>query len=290
MIRELKTFLAVVQHGTFASAGFQIGLTQSAVSAQIQRLEEELGFPLFDRTGRAAVLNAAGKQAVALAEELLGVYSRLSTQGEAAEKSGLLRVGAIASAQGSFLVDAIRLFRQDLPGWRVRVVPGVSLNLLAKVDSGELDVVVMLRPPFAVPAELSWQTLLAEPFVLLAPNELAGQPWRTLLKTQPFIRYERNSFGGRLVDRFLKKVRINVNDAVELDDLQGIVGLVAQGLGVAMVPQAQSLFMPENIAVLPLGDETFYREIGLVQRETRNPQLATAKFADCVHAATRSPS
>src|SRR5471032_825996 len=75
MMRELKTFLAVVRFGTFASAGAHIGLTQSAVSAQIQRLEEDLGFPLFDRTGRSATLNAAGKQTVDTAEELLSVYA-----------------------------------------------------------------------------------------------------------------------------------------------------------------------------------------------------------------------
>jgi DNA-binding transcriptional LysR family regulator len=75
MMRELKTFLAVVRHGTFASAGAHIGLTQSAVSAQIQRLEDDLGFPLFDRTGRSATLNAAGRHAVEVAEELLAAYA-----------------------------------------------------------------------------------------------------------------------------------------------------------------------------------------------------------------------
>jgi len=288
MIRELKTFLAVVQYGTFANAGYQIGLTQSAVSAQIQRLEEDLGFQLFDRTGRAAVLNAAGRQTVQLAQELLGVYGRLAQQGDAAEKTGLLRVGAIASVQASFLVPAIRRFRDALPGWRMRVVPGVSLNLLAQVDAAEMDVAIIIKPPFALPAELSWRALLAEPFVLLAPTALAQQSWRSLLKSQPFIRYDRNSYGGRLVERFLKKVRITVNEVVELDELQGIVGLVEQGVGVALVPYAASLAMPPGVTVLALGHDTFCREIGLVQRDSRSVQSAALQFADCVHAAARA--
>jgi DNA-binding transcriptional LysR family regulator len=288
MIRELKTFLAVVQYGTFATAGYQIGLTQSAVSAQIQRLEEELGYALFDRTGRAAVLNPAGRQAVKLAEELLGVYTKLSDQGESADKTGLLRVGAIASVQGSFLVDAVKQFRSDFPGWRIRLLPGVSLKLLAQVDSGELDAAVILKPPFAVPGELTWRTLLAERFVLMVPDELAGQPWRTLLRTQPFIRYERSSFGGRLVDRFLKKTRIPVNDVVELDELQGIVGLVSRKVGVALIPQSSALFIPDGVTMLSLEEDTFYREIGLVQREARAAQAATLQFANCVYAATGS--
>ena len=71
MLRELKTFIAVARHGTFAGAGERIGLTQSAVSAQIQRLEESLGFQLFDRTGRSATLNAAGRDTLALAEHIV---------------------------------------------------------------------------------------------------------------------------------------------------------------------------------------------------------------------------
>jgi DNA-binding transcriptional LysR family regulator len=283
MIRELKTFLAVVQYGTFANAGYQIGLTQSAVSAQIQRLEEDLGFLLFDRTGRSAVLNAAGRQTVQLAEELLGSYARLAQQGDAAEKTGLLRVGAIASVQASFLVHAIKRFREILPGWRLRVVPGVSLNLLAQVDAADMDVAIIIKPPFALPVELAWRTVLSEPFVLLVSSALADQSWRSLLKSQPFIRYDRNSYGGRLVERFLKKVRVTVNEAVELDELQGIVGLVEQGIGVALVPYASSLLIPPGVTALPLGPDTFCREIGLVQRDSRSLQ-----FADCVVAVARS--
>jgi DNA-binding transcriptional LysR family regulator len=136
-----------------------------------------------------------------------------------------------------------------------------------------------------VPSELAWQTLLSEPFVLMVPRELADRPWRTLLRTQPFIRYERNSFGGRLVDRFLKKIRVTVNDVIELDELQGIVGLVSRKVGVALIPQSSALVIPDEVSVLSLGEDTFYRDIGLVQRETRAMQSATLQFATCVYAA-----
>ncbi|WP_118179999.1 LysR family transcriptional regulator [Paraburkholderia phosphatilytica] len=288
MLRELRTFLAVVRHGTFAGAGSHIGLTQSAVSAQIQRLEEELGFALFDRTGRAATLNAAGRQTVELAEELLSVYARLADRGRGADQSGLLRVGAIASAQTSFLVGAIRRFRDEAPGWRIRVVPGVSLNLLAQVDSGELDLAVIIKPPFALPAELNWRTLAMEPFALLVPRRLSKQPWRELLASEPFIRYDRSSFGGRVVDRFLRKLRMTVHDVVELDELQGIVGLVAQGAGVAIVPQSAGLHLPRSVTTLSLGDDTFVREIGLVERSAHGQQSAAEHFADCVHTVTEA--
>jgi DNA-binding transcriptional LysR family regulator len=279
MLKELKTFLAVVRHGTFARAGTQTGLTQSAVSAQIQRLEDELGFTLFDRTGRSASLNAAGKRTVEVAQELLGVYARLAEPGAARENAGLLRVGAIASVQSSLLVTAIQQFRAVSPGWRIRVSPGVSLNLLAQVDSGELDLAVIIKPPFALPAELKWHSLIKEPFVLLAPRKLAKESWRVLLAREPLIRYDRNSFGGRLVDRFLKRMRINVDDVVELDELQGIVGLVAAGVGIAIVPQAAALHIPSNVRALGFGDDVFYRDIGIVERTMADSRSASYDFA-----------
>src|SRR4051794_4193358 len=285
MLAELRTLIAVSQYGTFSAAGARIGLTQSAVSAQMQRLEEELGFALFDRTGRSAILNDAGRETLTLAEEIIALYARLSERGAVAAESGMLRVGAIASAQVSFLADALARFRDDRPGWRIRVVPGVSLNLLGQVDSGELDLAVIIKPPFALPSELEWRTLVTEPFVLLVPNALARgkRGWRELLKSEPFIRYDRTSFGGRLVDRFLRRSRLNVHDVIELDELQAIVQLVARGIGVALIPKSAGLGKwPVGVAALELGEATFQREIGLVQRPRHSRQAVADVLADCI--------
>ena len=78
MLRELKTFVTVARLGTFAAAGQQVGLTQSAVSAQMRVLEQHLGVRLFDRSGRAAVLNAAGRHALPLAEQMLALYAQMA--------------------------------------------------------------------------------------------------------------------------------------------------------------------------------------------------------------------
>ena len=161
MLRELQTFIAVARHGTFAGAGAHIGLTQSAVSAQMQRLEANLGVTLFDRTGRSATLNKAGRRTLELADELIALYARLAEPEGEDGRGGLLSVGAIASAHAVLLPEAIGAFRRVLPAWRIRLVPGVSLNLLASVDAGEMDMAVIIRPPFALQAELRWRALVA---------------------------------------------------------------------------------------------------------------------------------
>ncbi|HAP25804.1 MAG TPA: LysR family transcriptional regulator [Achromobacter sp.] len=278
MLRELQTFMAVVRYGTFANAAAHIGLTQSAVSAQIQRLEEELGYPLFDRTGRSANLNSNGREALAIAEEMMAVYGKFGRH-VSTPKTGLIRVGSIASAQVTFLTDALTEFWRVNPGYRIRLVPGLSLNLLGQVDSGEVDIAVMIKPPFALPADLRWRVLFNEPFVLLAPQKQAHRDWMDLLENEAFIRYDRGSFGGRLVDQFLRRSRVSVKEAIELDELQAIAQLVRRGVGVALLPLSKALTLPRGVVAKDLGDATFYREIGLVERPSDSRQPIAALLA-----------
>nr|WP_225588866.1 MULTISPECIES: LysR family transcriptional regulator [unclassified Achromobacter] len=284
VIKEFKTFIAVARDGTFTGAGARLGLTQSAVSAQIKRLEDYLGGPLFDRSARAAVLNAHGREVLPQAEELVAMAERMITAGGAGHVSGLLRIGAIASVQQDLLARALGGFRAVYPDVRVRIVPGVSLSLLGQVDAGEVDMAMLIKPPFALPPELGWQPLLREPVMLAMPASMPIAPWRELLASQPFIRYDRASFGGRVVDLFLKKQRIPVREAVELDEIDAIANMVRLGLGVALLPQLRRLDMT-GLRLLPLGEAAFHREIGLIGRLPFDAGSVQEKMAECLAAA-----
>ncbi|PMV24427.1 MULTISPECIES: LysR family transcriptional regulator [unclassified Pseudomonas] len=280
MLRELKTFIAVTRHGTFAAAGMHIGLTQSAVSAQIRQLEQALGVQLFDRTGRQATLNAAGLRALPLAREILETFNRMAVPVDANEYRGELKVGAITTAQTGLLPQALVRLRQAAPTVECKLIPGVSLELLSRVDAGELDSAIIIRPPFDLPKELHVQVLRKEPFALIVPHTLAGDNPLQLLATQPHVRYDRTSFGGRLVSRFLKEHKLDVQVALELDELEAIVKMVECGLGVSLIPQAGLwLERSPNVRIIPLGSRTFYREIILLsrysQRQLPVPQLFT---------------
>lgn len=273
MVKELKTFLAVGRHGTFSKAGARIGLTQSAVSAQIQRLEQNLGFTLFDRAGRSAQLNAAGREMLVRAEELVALFDGLHKPSSNAQPSAL-RVGAIASVQAHALPDALVSMRLENPLLRVRIVPGVSLGFMSLVDAGELDAAVMIRPHFDLPPELAWRPLWNEPFTLIVPKSVRGSDWKTILGREPFLRYDRGSFGGRLVAQFLEAEAIEVQDAVEMDEISGLIRLVAQGAGVALVPRCRPYFpLPANVRAVSLKRDEMTRAIGLLERK-RHPQTA----------------
>lgn len=267
MITELKTLIAVVRHGSFSAAGEQIGLTQSAVSNQIQRLEFFLGFALFDRTRRSAVLNDAGARVLAQAEEIVALYAKLGDAHAPDELASTLRIGAIASVQLVILPRALASLRKSHPRLRVNITPDVSLKLMDQLDSAQIDAAVMIRPPFGILPEMTWQTLMYEPFKLLVPQGTEGQDWRTLVQSHPFLRYERTSFGGRLVTRFLRDNGLVVQDAIELDEIAGLINMVAQGLGVALVPMVDAyLPLPAGVRAIPLLEKTFYREIGILRK------------------------
>ncbi|HSH90702.1 MAG TPA: LysR family transcriptional regulator, partial [Ramlibacter sp.] len=106
-IRTLKTFLAVARRGSFAAAGKDIGLTAAAVGLQIRALESDLNQPLFDRSGRAIVLNTAGRGLVEPVKDLVARYEALPALHEGEQLSGTVVIGALVSALMGAFADGL---------------------------------------------------------------------------------------------------------------------------------------------------------------------------------------
>jgi DNA-binding transcriptional LysR family regulator len=249
----------------------------------MRNLEQALGIRLFDRTGRQALLNAAGQRALPMAREILETFNRMAVSDDVSEYRGELKIGAVATAQTGLLPQALLRLRQQAPLLEPKLVPGVSLNLLSQVDTGEVDLAILIKPPFELPKELSAQVIRREPFVLIVPADIEGDDPLKLLSEHPHVRYDRNSFGGRLVTRFLREQQIEVHVALELDELEAIVKMVECGLGVSLLPEA-GLWLEHGakVRVIRLGALAFYREIVLLQRYSQRQQPIQQLFAQCL--------
>jgi DNA-binding transcriptional LysR family regulator len=283
MIRELKTLLSVARLGTFVAAGNQIGLTQSAVSAQIRTLEKALGGPLFDRSGRSATLNAAGQRALPMAREIIDLFERMAAPSIEGGYHGELQIGAIATVQTGLLPAALVQLNERAPKVEAKVVPGVSQNLLNSVDAGDVDLAILIRPPFSLPKELHVEIIEREPFVLIAPIHVQGDDPLQLLRDNRFVRYDRHSFGGRQVTRFLREQKIEPQPGLELDEVDAIVRMVEAGLGVSLVPRAGLwLERATQIRIVELGSLTFYRELALVMRHANRQLPLQRLFRECL--------
>jgi DNA-binding transcriptional LysR family regulator len=195
------------------------------------------------------------------------LYGNLSSTTAGPAAAVRVTIGAIASVQRSILPDALARFHEQCPGCRTRVIPGLSMELVNLVDAGEIDMAAVIRPPFSLQSDLRWTTLAQEPFRLIVPRSVKGRDWTELLSALPFIRYDRASFGGRQVDRFLRKMHFTVREVCELDELDAIVKLVENGVGVAIVPQTATWRRwPAKVRAIDLGHHTFHRDIGLLHR------------------------
>jgi DNA-binding transcriptional LysR family regulator len=263
MIRYLRTFIIAAETGAFSLAGAKLGLSQSAVSTQMRRLEDEIGFPLFERSAKAITLSSEGRLVVEKARAILELYESLSDR---TQYTGAVRlnIGAISTVQGSLLPGALRDFGLAQQNASVNIAPGVSAELLAKVESQELDLAIMVKPRLGLPPDLRWIPLIAERYVAIgpknAPDDLDG-----MLRSLPFIRYNRRSRGGRDVERFLVQRGLTTNDILELDEPAVIVNMVGEGLGCSIVPgELVDLKAGNRIKVLPLPSNSLSREIGVL--------------------------
>ncbi len=267
MMDLLHTLQAVARYGTFALAGDRLGITQSAVSMQLKKLEEQLGYAVLDRSGRKALINDAGRKVLAHAQQIEALLSQLRQGISEADVTGLLRIGSVSTTLLFDIPAALAKLRAQLPKLELHLTPGTSLELMQAVEEERLDAALIVKPQHPIEGDVSWQTLRQEPFVLIAPAHASLRSAADLLASSPFIRYDRSSHGGGLVDRYLKRQRIKVSDRVEVDSIEAIALMVSGGQGVAIIPDAPCLSkLKLDVAYISLGEESLYRSIGMVAR------------------------
>ncbi|WP_027610614.1 LysR family transcriptional regulator [Pseudomonas sp. URIL14HWK12:I6] len=279
-VRFLKSLVAVVETGSIAAAARRESRTAAAISQRVQALERLLGCTLLLRTAHAArpsdqclLILPKIRAIIELAQDL---QSDLHPDGVAGE----LTIGAISTALTGVLPTLIERLALAAPDLKLKITPGDSKSLYEKVLAGELDAAILVRPPFQPPKALALVVLKVEPLILVAPAAYAGQSLETLLRVHPFIRYDARSWGGQIAQRYLDEQAIEPNVLCELDALETIVMLVAQGMGVSLVPQWAGMRL-EGMYVLPVEDgQRHARELVVMHGSTPHRPLAMRHLLD----------
>ena len=160
----LRSFVAVAEEGGFTSAGHRLGCTQSAVSIKIQKLEALLGQRLFERTSRSLALSAQGETLMPFARRLLSLNEETVKQMRAPDIQGRLRLGIIDYLAPDRLPVLLAELAQKYPRVRFEIRLGLSRDLLAALDEGDLDIAIA-KPDhpdrkriFAMTEQLFWVT------------------------------------------------------------------------------------------------------------------------------------
>jgi len=261
----LHTFITVVDQGSMAAAARVLNITPAAVAQQIRTLEREIGATLIARVGRTVSVTEEGSRILQRSRDLLRNVADLRSVANETGVSGELRLGACPTALAGMLPDVLALMVETFPQINVFIKPGYSADLYRAVESGDLDAAVVLQAPFPLPKTCEWQLLREEPLVVLAPASMADRDPHELLATQPLIRYDRNQWGGRQADEYMRVNGIVPRERFELNALNAIAVMVDRGLGVSLVPDwAQPWPEGLHLARIPLPCAAVPRRIGIV--------------------------
>ncbi|MBR0648596.1 LysR family transcriptional regulator [Roseomonas terrae] len=239
-LRQLRTFLTVVEMGSVSATARALGLTQPAASQQLREMERRLGVRLLERAAGRSIPTAAGAALVPAAKRALAAASDAEEVVAAHREgaTGRIRLGTGATACIHLLPPALAGLRRRVPGVEVIVETGNTPEIVQRVDEGLLDIAVVTLP---VPRRRSLQftPLVTERFLALIPDALAqarGPVSPASLSRLPLILYEPGGTMRRLVDDWLARSRTEVLVAMELDNIEAIKSLVSIGLGASVLP------------------------------------------------------
>ncbi len=283
----LNTFVTVVDSGSMAAAARRLNITPATVAQQIHTLEREIAAPLIARAGRTVSVTEAGSRILERARKLLRDVVDLHTVANDEVTAGELRLGAGINALTGMMPDILALMVARYPRINVYVERSTSIEMYPMVESGVLDAAIVMQGPFPLSKRIGWQLLREEPLVVLAPESMAGGDPHQLLASEPFIRYDRNHWGGHHADQYLRTVGITPHERFELNALNAIAVMVDRGLGVSLVPDWARPW-PEGLRLVKLGLPRAFEpnRIGIIwSRSTIRMRLVKAFIQEAQSAA-----
>jgi DNA-binding transcriptional LysR family regulator len=251
-LRQLAYVVAVAEEGSFTRAAAREHVAQPGVSAQVRRLERELGQPLFDRGPGPVTLTAAGEAVLPLARAALAAAAgvRIAVDEVAGLLRGRVAVGVVPSVSG-WLADVLAAFHAEHPGVEITLVEDASDALLDGVRAGRLDLAVAgVAGP--APDGLHTATIADEDLVAAvdAGHRLAGRRTVTLrtLADEPLIALPRGTGGRTALERGFAAIGVAPRVALEAGDPRVLMDLARRGLGVAILPASA----PEDLHVVAI--------------------------------------
>lgn len=266
----------VVECGSLAEAARRLDLTAAAVASRIHALEAELGTPLVRRAGRVVRPTEAGLWVMDLARVTLRSVRDLRAAARGGDTRGELRLGAFLSALTNVLPPLLAPLYAAQPGLHIHIASGSSADLCRRVAAGELDVALVVEPPFTLAKNCEWRETAQDPIVALVRAADASRESLEVLRSEPFIRYDRSTPIGQIVDRCLRAHGVSPRERIEIDGVSAIAALVEQGLGVALVPDMLSRqSLGDSLARISLPAPPFMRRIGWIWAP-KSPHAAMA--------------
>lgn len=267
---RLQILREVVDRGSFSAAADALSYSQSAVSQAIATLEGELGAPLIERDRRGVRPTAAG---AALAAHAEGILARMDdAEAEvtaiAGGRGGRLRIASFPTAGATLVSQAVARFRAAHPGVEVSLAEGESEEIAPRLRAGDFEIVLLFEfvgVGERLGAGMRRFELLDDPLHLALPAEHRLARRRKLrledLREEPWVQTSAASSCARHVVRSCHAAGFEPRVSFESDDYQTVQGLVAAGVGVALIPQLALSTVRSDIRIRSLDPRSPVRKV-----------------------------
>jgi DNA-binding transcriptional LysR family regulator len=269
-LNRLRILVEVASCGSFSAAADSLSYTQSAVSQQIAALEAETGVTLLERLPRGVRLTPAGQVLLEYAE---GIIARLhAAEAEMAAIAGLrggqLRMASFPTAGATLMPLAIAIFRAQHPEVMLSLAEGEPEEIGPRLSAGEFDIALLFEfeeTSESLGPDLVRVALFEDPMFLALPADhpLAGRPTLRLedLRAEAWIQTSASSPCARHVVRSCHGAGFDPVVSFESDDYQTVQGLVAAGVGVALIPKLALSGTRDDIAIRALAPSSPVRMV-----------------------------
>ncbi|HEY4005105.1 MAG TPA: LysR family transcriptional regulator [Pseudonocardia sp.] len=285
-VDELHWYVVLAETEHMTEAANRLNVAQPTLSRALARLEHRLGTPLFDRVNRRLRLNRYGE---ILLEHARRCLAELDTATERITSlidpdRGTVRLAFLHSVATWLVPELVRGYREEAPAVRFELRQAAGHEILADLRAGQVDLAVTSPEPGD--ADMTWHPLHRERLCLAVPqgHRLAGAPSCPVAAAEgePFVTL-RPGFGLREIsDELCARAGFAPAIAFESSEIPSMEGLVAAGLGVAVVPTPRAHRTTPRVSYVPLADAGAYRVIGLLRVERRPRPPVTERFAEFV--------
>src|ERR1700742_3063132 len=285
-LRQLRYLVALAEENSFTRAAEREHIAQPALSQQIQKLEQETGLALVDRTTRRVSITEAGEMLVARARRILSELDTVQDELQSLRgiKTGHLTVGAMHTMGPVDVSLVLAIFHERYPQveMTVREDPSEQLAEMLRVD--ELDLAFLSVTERIESHGLGLHQLVDEELVVLIPvgHPLSGRAQVRMagLADEQFISFRVGARLGELLFAAGRQAAFEPRVTLESTETQRIRRLVARGFGVAILPRSDAERLGAEVAVARLVEPSLRRDITLAWREGRRLAPAAAAFLD----------
>lgn len=284
-LSDLRAFVAVADTTSFSAASEALHLSQPALSRRVHKLEDALGFRLFERTTRKVELNAMGRSFLPKARHVLSeLEGALMGMADLSERiHGLVSIACVPSTVGSLLARSVKLFHQRYPRIRVRLLDQPAPDILLSVARCEADFGISYLG--TQEPDLEFETLLTEPFVLACrPDHPLARRRRVSwsdLADQECVALAPGSGNRMLIDQAIAAMSVTPRWICEASHVPALLSLVEAGVGIGVVPRFGLQGARDAALVgVPLGNPEVTRSIGVIRRRGQALSPAAQAFRD----------